>query len=176
MYGPSVMPYQPENIWNSPYSGLKWVKSKGEDQYRRAIYTYWKRTSPYPSMVLFDVMAREVCTSRRITTNTPLQALVTLNDSVYVEAAMQLSNNMIENGGNQVENQIKYAYKRMMYKDITDERMDVLLKLYDTIYREEKLAENNGFTVAGSLEERHNKAMYILANTMLNLDEFITKN
>ncbi|MCK5103050.1 MAG: DUF1553 domain-containing protein, partial [Cyclobacteriaceae bacterium] len=80
MYGPSVMPYQPDRIWNSPYSGVKWKKSEGEDQYRRALYTYWKRTSPYPSMELFDVMAREVCTSRRINTNTPLQALVTLND------------------------------------------------------------------------------------------------
>ena len=176
MYGPSVMPYQPENIWNSPYSGLKWIQSKGEDQYRRALYTYWKRTSPYPSMVLFDVMAREVCTSRRITTNTPLQALVTLNDSVYVEAAVHLANNMIEQGGNQVENQIRFAYKRMMYKDISDEKLDVLLELYENIYKEDKLAEKDKSTAINSSEERHAKAMYVVANTMLNLDEFITKN
>jgi len=176
MYGPSVMPYQPENIWNSPYSGAKWVRSEGEDQYRRALYTYWKRTSPYPSMVLFDMMAREVCTSRRITTNTPLQALVTLNDSVYVEAAIHFANNMIDQGGNQVENQIRYAYKRMMYRDITAEKLDVMLDLYDTIYREEKLAENSETSFVGSLEERHAKAMVVVANTMLNLDEFITKN
>jgi hypothetical protein len=127
-------------------------------------------------MVLFDVMAREVCTSRRITTNTPLQALVTLNDSVYVEAAFHLADNMIEHGGNQVENQIRYAYKRMMYRDITDEKLEVILNLYKNIYSEEKLAENDESTSIGSLEERHAKALYVVANTMLNLDEFITKN
>jgi hypothetical protein len=56
MYGPSVMPYQPENIWNSPYDSRKWVQNEGENQYRRAIYTYWKRTSAYPSMLIFDAM------------------------------------------------------------------------------------------------------------------------
>src|SRR5690606_7318746 len=87
MYGPSVMPWQPDGLWNSPYSSSKWVTSKGEDQYRRALYTYWKRTAPYPSMVTFDGASREFCSVQRIRTNTPLQALVTLNDSVYLESA-----------------------------------------------------------------------------------------
>ena len=87
MYGPSVMPYQPGGIWLSPWNGSTWDKSTGEDQYRRGIYTYWKRTAPYPSMMSFDGASREVCTARRIRTNTPLQALVTLNDSVYIEAS-----------------------------------------------------------------------------------------
>jgi hypothetical protein len=87
MYGPSVKPWQPEGIWMSPYDGDYWKQSHGEDQYRRALYTYWKRTAPYPSMISFDGVGREVCTSRRIRTNTPLQALVTLNDSVYLQAS-----------------------------------------------------------------------------------------
>lgn len=91
MYGPPVMPYQPEGIWNSPWSGDYWKRSEGGQQYRRAIYTFPKLTSPYPSMITFDAMGREVCTSRRIKTNTPLQALVTLNDSVYVDLAEKLS-------------------------------------------------------------------------------------
>ena len=66
---------------------VSWKMSQGEDQYRRALYTYWKRTAPYPSMITFDGVGREVCTARRIRTNTPLQALVTLNDSVYLEAS-----------------------------------------------------------------------------------------
>jgi hypothetical protein len=84
MYGPSVMPFQPDGIWRSPYNHDAWRISKGEDQFRRAIYTYWKRTAPYPSMITFDGGAREVCITRRIRTNTPLQALTTLNDSAYL--------------------------------------------------------------------------------------------
>ena len=87
MYGPSVMPVQPDGIWQSPYDGESWKQSTGEDLHRRALYTYWKRTAPYPSMVTFDSPSREFCQLRRLRTNTPLQALVTLNDPVYVEAA-----------------------------------------------------------------------------------------
>jgi len=87
MYGPGVMPYQPKGIWLSPWNSLDWVQSKGDDQYRRAIYTYWKRSAAYPAMVTFDIASREVCSARRINTNTPLQSLTTLNDSSYIDAA-----------------------------------------------------------------------------------------
>lgn len=96
MFGPSVMPWQPTGIWLSPWNGQYWINSKGEDQYRRAVYTYWKRTAPYPSMISFDGAAREVCSSRRIRTNTPLQALVTLNDSVYLEASRNFAYRMLQ--------------------------------------------------------------------------------
>ena len=99
MYGPPVMPPQPEGIWQSVYSNAKWVTATGEDRYRRAIYTYWKRTSGYPSMITFDMPSREVCTMRRIPTNTPLQALVTLNDEAYVECAAGLADRMVAEGG-----------------------------------------------------------------------------
>ena len=99
MYGPPVMPPQPEGIWRSVYSDAKWETDTGEDRYRRAIYTYWKRTSSYPSMMTFDMPSREVCTMRRIPTNTPLQALVTLNDEAYVECAAGLADRMIAEGG-----------------------------------------------------------------------------
>lgn len=85
MHGPSVMPYQPESV--KAFGGTFWHESEGEDRYRRAVYIYWKRTNSYPSMVAFDSPTREICTSRRIRTNTPLQALVLLNDPVYTEAA-----------------------------------------------------------------------------------------
>src|SRR5262249_17454907 len=74
MHGPSVMPPQPEGIWRSVYNPMTWVTSPGEDRYRRAVYTYWKRTSGYPSFLTFDAPSREVCTARRVRTNTPLQA------------------------------------------------------------------------------------------------------
>ncbi|WP_332911144.1 DUF1553 domain-containing protein [Algoriphagus boritolerans] len=90
MYGPSVKPHQPEGIWQTVYNGESWTESEGEDKYRRGIYTFLKRTSPYPSFITFDAASREVCLSKRLVTNTPLQALVTLNDPVYLEAAKNL--------------------------------------------------------------------------------------
>ncbi|HSH20058.1 MAG TPA: DUF1553 domain-containing protein, partial [Draconibacterium sp.] len=175
MYGPSVMPYQPDRIWNSPYSGLKWIKSEGDNQYRRAIYTYWKRTSPYPSMELFDMMPREVCTIRRIATNTPLQALVTLNDSVFVEASIQFAKRMIKEGGSQASDQIRYGYKLMMYKDISDEKLEILLKLYNGL-NDESIIKNVVYQADDLPEEKHLQAMKIIGNTMFNMDEFIMKN
>src|SRR5690606_28966627 len=91
MYGPGVKPHQPEGIWQTVYNGQSWKESEGEDAHRRGIYTFLKRTSPYPSFITFDAASREVCLSRRIVTNTPLQALVTLNDPVYLEAAYYLA-------------------------------------------------------------------------------------
>ncbi len=90
MYGPSVMPPQPPGVWQVVYSGDAWKTSEGEDKYRRGLYTFWRRTSPYPSMMAFDATSREICTVRRIRTNTPLAALVTLNDPAFVEAAQEL--------------------------------------------------------------------------------------
>lgn len=175
MYGPSVMPYQPEGIWNSPYNGRKWIQSEGDNQYRRAVYTYWKRTSPYPSMLIFDAMAREVCSSRRIRTNTPLQALVTLNDSAYVETAIYFAKRMMDQGGNEVSDQIKYGYNLLVNKEITNEKLDVLLGLYDNV-KEESLIKNAAYTSTKMPNEKHVKAMNIVASTMLNLDEFLMKN
>ncbi|MEC8636425.1 MAG: PSD1 and planctomycete cytochrome C domain-containing protein, partial [Bacteroidota bacterium] len=91
MYGPGVMPPQPNGIWEHAYLGNLWKTSEGEDRYRRGIYTYLKRTSPYPSMITFDAGSREVCLVRRSPTNTPMQALVTMNDPVFLEAALQLA-------------------------------------------------------------------------------------
>ncbi len=175
MYGPGVMPYQPERIWNSPYSGLKWYQSKGEDQYRRAIYTYWKRTSPYPSMELFDMMPREVCTVRRIGTNTPLQALVTLNDSAFVEASLHLAKRMMNEGGDEIPEQIKHGYKLIMYKEISAEKLDVLLKLYNRLNNPE-MVKNVSTGPNISIDEKHIGAMNVIANTLLNLDETMMKN
>ena len=89
--GAPVMPPQPAGVWQSVYNNKDWVESKGEDRHRRAIYTFWKRTAAYPGFLTFDMPARDFCTARRTTTNTPLQALVTLNDVVYQEAAAALA-------------------------------------------------------------------------------------
>ena len=95
-FGPPVMPWQPEGVWLVVYNGESWATSKGEDRYRRALYTFMRRTSAYPSMMNFDAPNGETCTIRRIRTNTPLQALTSLNDPVFMEAAQRLAEKAVQ--------------------------------------------------------------------------------
>ena len=86
-----------------------WTTSAGEDRYRRGLYTFWRRTVPYPSMATFDAPSREICTVRRVRTNTPLQAFVTLNDPVYVEAAQALARRIVAEGGVDAEDRVRFG-------------------------------------------------------------------
>ena len=108
--GPSVMPPQPEGVWRTVYSNAEWKTAEGPDRYRRGIYTYWRRTSPYPSFLMFDAPSREFCAARRVATNTPLQALVTLNDPVYVECSAALAECARRMTDGTVTNLIRWAY------------------------------------------------------------------
>ncbi|WP_257666816.1 DUF1553 domain-containing protein [Parapedobacter tibetensis] len=181
MHGPSVMPYQPEGVWMSVYSGERWTKSEGEDQYRRGVYTFIKRTSPYPSYVTFDASSREVCLIDRITTNTPLQALTTLNDPVYLEAAVHLAKRMEAAGKGDVPQSIKTGYHLTVQKQLLPDRLVALEKLYREAYQyyrqqPEEAAKLLG-TIAGSKEKDTATAAYtVVANALLNLDEFLTKS
>ncbi len=176
MYGPSVMPPQPDRVWQAPYSGEKWISSEGEDRYRRGVYTYWKRTSPYPSMVAFDAPSREFCVSRRIVTNTPLQALVTLNDPVYMEAAENLAIQMQHHSRKPAE-QLQAGYKILTYKDITPKDLAVLLGVYNktlNIYRvNQSMADSLLIYKKGKSPEL--AALTVSANVLLNLDNVVTK-
>jgi hypothetical protein len=181
MYGPPVMPWQPAGIWHSPYNDNSWETSKGQDQYRRAIYTFWKRTAPYPSMIAFDGASREVCTSRRILTNTPLQALVTLNDSVYLEASRNLAYRMLNGGAAAKSPQeiINKGYQLTMLKPIPRLKMEVLKNLYETSYRHYKTDADETCEIIGMAYKDNNPATaawIIVAGALLNLDEVITKN
>jgi mono/diheme cytochrome c family protein len=179
MFGPSVMPYQPDGIWLSPYSGEYWNKSQGEDQHRRALYTYWKRTAPYPSMMTFDAAAREVCTARRIRTNTPLQALVTLNDEAYLETARHFAYRMQKIGGAQVKDQISKGYEMAFYKQIPEAKLNVLFNLYNEALASFKMDKEKTCEMIGQMNEHNNPetaALVVVTNAMLNLDEMVTKN
>jgi hypothetical protein len=181
MYGPSVMPWQPEGIWMSPWSGQTWKVSEGEDQYRRAVYTYWKRTAPYPSMISFDGVGREVCTSRRIRTNTPLQALVTLNDSVFVEASRSFAYRMEREAANKndVKSKISKGYEIMMLRQIPPKKLSILEKLYQNAYQKFSKDRSKAAKMMGKKEGAappEQAALTVVANAMLNLDELITKN
>lgn len=177
MYGKPVMPFQPEGIWMSPYNGAKWKQSKGDQRYRRAIYTYWKRTSPYPSMITFDGVGREVCSSRRIRTNTPLQALATLNDPVFMDLSKKLILHVWE-ANTDATTKIKAAYQQVTNKEISAKRLAALEELYESAladYEQEPslakaLAEGTAIEAAAPFA-----AMVLVANTILNLDEVIMK-
>lgn len=174
MYGPGVMPPQPDGVWNSVYNNESWVESEGEDRYRRAVYTYLKRTSPYPSFITFDAGSREVCTIRRTVTNTPLQALVTLNDPVYLEASYTLAKSM---NGADVEKGISKGYEKATFSKITPEKLEALMDLY-----KESLAEFDGKETLSStfftLKEQptvQQAALTVVANAIMSLDEFLSK-
>jgi hypothetical protein len=179
MLGPSVFPFQPKGIWLSPWNGQDWEISKGENQYRRALYTYWKRTASYPSMITFDAASREVCTARRIRTNTPLQALVTLNDSSYLNMARHYAYRMQKEGGQDIEKEISRGYEIAMYKPITKNKLQVLKKLYDEAYVKMKKDKDKTCEMIGEMnahDDAETAALVVVANAMLNLDEVITKN
>jgi mono/diheme cytochrome c family protein len=179
MYGKSVMPFQPEGIWLSPYNGDIWTMSEGADRYRRALYTYWKRTAPYPSMITFDGGAREVCITRRIRTNTPLQALTTLNDSSYLVTARHFAYRMEEKGGSELKQRIQYGYQAMMYKPISANRLNALVELYQVSVKKFKNNAAATCEMVGVMDKNNNPetaALVVVANAMQNLDEVITKN
>ena len=158
MFGPSVMPYQPDGIWSVVYSSQAWKTSAGEDQYRRGLYTYWRRTSPYPAMESFDMPSREVCSTRRIRTNTPLQALVTLNDPAYVEMATKLGERMKNHTGS-LQAKINLGFELLLIRQGTNQEIAILQKTF------EKTKARKG----------EKQAWITLGNILLNLDETINK-
>ncbi|AWW30216.1 hypothetical protein DN752_08815 [Echinicola strongylocentroti] len=174
MYGPSVMPHQPEGIWQVVYSGAEWQNDTGKDAHRRAIYTYIRRTSPYPSMVTFDGPSREFCVNRRIETNTPLQALVTLNDPVYIEAAQALAKKM-ETAGNTPEAQIAKGYELALFSPPNTAELQTLITLYQNA-RSHFQQSGEGLENLGNTEtDPKRNALTTVANAIMNLDAFITK-
>lgn len=179
MYGPSVYPYQPPGIWLSPWNGAEWTQSKGEDQYRRAVYTYWKRSAAYPSMITFDGVSHEVCTARRIRTNTPLQALATLNDSAYIDMARHFARRIQKEAGNSVTKQISTGYKLATNHAINDRQIKALKNLYNAAYNKFKNDPVKTCEMIGEMRNDTNAetaALTVVANAILNLDEVVTKN
>ena len=128
--GPSVFPPQPEGIWDNPYSDEKWVASAGEDRYRRSLYTFIRRTSPYPSLMAFDATSRELCTVRRVRTNTPLQALTLLNDDAFFEAARALADRMTREGGEEVRDRATLGFRLVTSRTPTAAELDRLVASY----------------------------------------------
>ncbi len=184
MYGPSVMPRQPDGIWQVVYSGDRWTTSAGEDQYRRGLYTFLRRTSPYPSMITLDATSREACTNRRVRTNTPLAALVTLNDPVYVEAAQALARRMMQHGGKSADDRIRYGFLNVLARPAKQQEVDRLAGLFSSEqkYYKENAAQATPMatSVLGpapkELDIHELAAWTVVGNVLLNLDETLTKD
>ncbi len=181
--GRSVMPPQPDGLWRSTYNGANWVNATGEDRYRRALYTYWKRTTPYPSMTAFDAGSREVCQLRRIHTDTPLQALVTLNDPVYLEAAAALGGRMIARAGDEAA-RAERGLRLALIRQPRAEEVAAVVAAYrlahaDFTARPAAAAEliaaaHTPAAADASPEER--AAWTVAASVIINLDEFVSRN
>lgn len=179
MYGPSVFPWQPKGIWLSPWNGNQWEKSNNEDQYRRALYTYWKRTAPYPSMINFDGVSREVCAARRVRTNTPLQALTTLNDSAYIDMARHFARRMEGVSKTDVKEQIRSGFKWATFHEADERSVQALMHLYMEALGKFKKEEEKACEMMGGINGNSNAstaALTVVANAILNLDEVLTKN
>lgn len=172
MFGEPVMPYQPEGIWRSVYSGAEWKVSEGEDRYRRAVYTYWKRTSPYPSMMSFDMPSREICTVRRQPTNTPLQALVTMNDPAYIDLASGFAERIELKGGNTAAERVRWAYQTATGQSASGVRAAELESLYQDALRHYAQQTEAANQLAATPERF---ALTVVANAIMNLDEVLVK-
>jgi hypothetical protein len=177
LFGPSVMPPQPDGVWQVIRNVVKWRNAQDENRYRRALYTYWRKSSPYASFITFDAPSRELCLSRRIRTNTPLQALVTLNDPVYLEAAQGLAWQMKQVTSYHPEASIREGYRRLTGRDPSAERVELLLDYYRQSVRHYRTSPQDvlKFLTMGYPKTPHLAALTATANVMMNLDEVITK-
>ncbi len=176
MYGKPVMPYQPDGVWAAVNSNLNYKQSEGEDQYRRAIYTFARRTGPYPSMFNFDSPSREICVARRIRTNTPLQSLVLLNDPVFVEASNNLAKKVFSTTQD-YENQIIDCYKLALQHEPNPKDLKALVNLYELTLENFKKnpKEIKAYLKTSEKPTASLAALSIVANAIINLDEFVTK-
>ncbi|MDA7889161.1 PSD1 and planctomycete cytochrome C domain-containing protein [Pirellulales bacterium] len=188
--GPSVHPPQPDLGLKAAFgAGIDWKTSAGEDRYRRAIYTTWRRSNPYPSMATFDAPNREVCTIRRPRTNTPLQALVTLNDPVFVEAAQALARRIILESEANAEAQATRGFRLVLTREPRPNEVERLVKLYEETHTQYMTQPGAAMAMAtkprgllpeeilkhfdGNMNEAHIHlaAWTVVGNVLLNLDE-----
>ena len=185
MGGPGVKPYQPEGLWNevSLDKGLRFKQDTGDKLYRRSLYTYWRRSSPPPNMVLFDAPTREKCTVRRGRTNTPLQALVLMNDPQFVEAAKLFAQRILNDGGTTTKERIEFGFKHALARTPTDDEIQVLAKVFESEHKTfqqqpkeaKKLISVGETPVDQQFDAADVAAWTIISNLIFNLDEFVTR-
>jgi hypothetical protein len=183
LYGPPVMPQQPDGVWKTVYNGGRWVTSTGEDRYRRGLYTFAKRTSAYPSFLLFDAGSGEVCLPRRIRTNTVTAALVTLNDPVFTEAAQALARRVVAEVDGDASQRAAWAWQLVTGRPPREQETNSIARLFQTQlqhYQQRKEAAQTMATVPlGALPKNMDAAELaawtVIGSVLLNLDETLSK-
>jgi hypothetical protein len=185
--GPSIKPYQPGDLWRELSSGdqeaKSYIQDHGPELYRRGLYVFWKRSVLFPAFAVFDASKRETCVLRRPITNTPLQAFVTLNDTTYVEAARVFAQRVLKQGGPTLNSRLEYALRLALGRPITARERTALTRVYQTTleqYRADPAAALQLVSVGESvrpqeLDVPEHAAWTCVCNTLLNLDETITK-
>jgi len=181
--GPSVRPPIPPSVGDTVYGGFSWPESAGEDRYRRGMYTFWKRSLPFPSLLAFDEPTGENSCPRRVRSNTPLQALTTLNEKTFVEAAQALGLRVMKEGGPDNRSRASFAFRLCTGRPPTDAELKPLLKFWDEQYRH--FEENTAAAVQVASQSTtnpppdvnlHKAATWaMVSRVILNLDETITK-
>lgn len=183
-FGKPVNPPQPSLGLKAAFgSATDWKTSEGEDKFRRGLYTMWRRSSPYPSMATFDAPSREICSSRRMRTNTPLQALVTMNDPVYVEAAQALARKMVKSGGESVESKVRYGWKETLLREPNEEELKRIATLFTTLKSDFATDADKALEMATlpigpapeGVDVSDLAAWTVVGNVLLNLDELFLK-
>ncbi len=187
--GPSVRPYQPAGIYEgivvgADYPSTKWIEDKGEDLYRRSLYTFWKRTVPHPAMLTFDSPDREFCSARRSRTNTPLQTLVLWNETGYLEASRKLGERMLKEGGANDASRTAYAFQLATGRAPTENETRVLVRSLAKLRTDFTARPDDAakvIKVGASVPDPALSAVELaaaagVANMILTLDETITKN
>jgi hypothetical protein len=181
--GPSVRPYQPEGLWEQSGTASHYTQDKGEGLYRRSLYTFWKRIVPPPNMVIFDAPTREVCTARRETTTTPLQALVLLNDPQFLEAARVLAERLVAECGSDSAACISRGFRLATGRNPQPRELELLQQLYreqlhhfesDPTAAEHYLKLGDHPTPP-QLPANQVAATAVLTSALMNLDEFVTE-
>lgn len=181
--GPSVMPYQPAGLWEEAGTGKSYHQAKGEGLYRRSLYTFWRRTSPPPTMLTFDATGRETCTARRERTATPLQSLVLLNDPQFIEAARVLAQKLIEQHPDSPEARIRTAFRQLTSRAPSEKESAVLSRLYNEQKTHFAANPTNAATLlmvgdtprSDKLDATDHAALTVVVQTLLNFDECVTK-
>ncbi len=189
--GPSVRPYQPAGLWeelssrqdSDKFTAQKFVQDHGEALYRRTMYTFWKRTSPPPSLTTFDAPDREKCLVARERTNTPLQALVLMNDPTYLEAARKLAERMMTDGGASPAARIAFAFRLATARMPSESEAAALVRLFEKQRARFTAAPEHAAALLAIGESPRNEkldaaelaAWASVASTILNLDETVTK-
>jgi hypothetical protein len=183
--GPSVKPYQPAGYWQYlNFPKREWENDRGENQYRRGLYTYWQRTFLHPSLAAFDATSREECTVDRPRSNTPQQALVLLNDPTYVEAARAFAARVLQVGGGDTTARLRFAFQRALIREPRPEEAEALSAQLESHQRDfaadpasaRQLLSVGDFVPPKELDVVELAAWTNIARVILNLHETITRN